>query len=136
MENNNPPPTSPAEDLSRLAEAATDREEDAPPPPLPADGFFWRGLDRVGLYLGYAAAALTLLAFLLAFFGGESFAWVSFLSLPVLVLLLLYITFLLRRRLQERAVTYLETRQRQEEARLEVARLVLEQSQRDSEPFK
>jgi hypothetical protein len=35
--------------------------------------------------------------------------------------------------LQEQAATYLLSRQRQEQARLEVARLVLEQSKRDGD---
>lgn len=133
MENDKFPPFSPGseEDLARLAQEATDREDDAPPPPVPSDGFFWRSLDRVGPFLGYAAAAFTLIAFLFGVFGGESFAWVSFLSIPVLVLLLLYIAYLLRRRLQEKAASYLINHQRQEQARLEIARLVLEQSQRD-----
>lgn len=131
MENDNPGP-GPDENLLRLAEAATDREDEAPPLPVPSNGFFWRWLDRVGPYLGYAAATLTLIAFLVGWFGGESFAWVSFLSLPVLILLLLYIVYLLYRRLQEQAATYHLTRQRQDQARLEVARLVLEQRQRDN----
>ncbi len=131
MENNNPPPPGLEENLAQLADAATDREEESPPP-APSDGFFWRQLDRAGSYLGYAAAALTLLAFLLALFGGEGFAWVSFLSLPVLILLLLYIVYLVRRRLQEQAATYRLTRQSQAQARLEVARQILEQSKRDT----
>jgi membrane protein implicated in regulation of membrane protease activity len=133
MENDNPGPD---ETLLRLAEAATDREDDAPPPPVPSDGFFWRGLDWVGPYLGYTAAGLTLIAFLVGWFGGESFAWVSFLSLPVVILLLLYVAYLLRRRLREQAATYLLAHQRQEQARLEVARLVLEQRQRDNDAHK
>jgi hypothetical protein len=133
MENDNPPPPGLDEDLARLAEAATDREDDAPPPPVPSDGLFWQGLDRVGPYLGYTAAGLTLLAFLLALLGGESFAWISFLSLPVLILLLLYIAYLVRRRLQEQAAAYLLNHQRQEQARLEVARQVLEQRKREND---
>jgi hypothetical protein len=136
MENDNPSPPGLEENLARLAEAATDREDDAPPPPVPSDGFFWQGLDRAGPYLGYAAAGLTLIAFLLALFGGERFAWISFLSLPVLILLLLYVVYLVRRRLQEQATTYLLTRQRQEQARLEVARLVLEQRKQENDAHK
>lgn len=131
MEKDNPLSSASEEDLARLAQAATDREEDAPPPPPVSNNFFWRMLDVVGPYLGYFAAALTLLAFLLGWLGGESFAWASFLSIPVLISLLLYIAFLLRRRLQERAASYLENQQRLEQARLEVARLVLEQSQEE-----
>ena len=135
MQNDNPLSPGSDEDLARLAQAATDREEDAPPPPPVSNNFYWRTLDLLGPYLGYFAAALTFLAFLLGWLGGESFAWASFLSIPVLVSLLLYIAYLLRHRLQERAATYLINHQRQEQARLEVARLVLEQSQRhpDSE---
>lgn len=131
MENSKPLSPGSDDDLARLAQAATDREEDAPPPPVPSDGFFWRTLDRVGAYLGYAAAALTLLAFLLGWLGGESFAWASYLSIPVLLFLVLYVAYLLRRRMQERAAAYLLNHQRQEQARLEVARLVLEQRQRE-----
>ena len=133
MENDKPIRPGSEQELARLAQAATDREEDAPPPPVPSDGFFWRGLNQVGSYVGYAAAFLTLVAFLLGLFGGESFAWASFLSIPVLVLLLLYITYLLRRRLQEQAASYLINHQRQDQARLEIARLVLEQSQQESD---
>ncbi len=133
MENDKPLRPGSEEDLARLAQSATDREEDAPPPLMPSDRFFWRGLDQLGSYLGYAAAFLTLVAFLLGLFGGESFAWTSFLSIPVLILLLLYITYLLRRRLQERAASYLINHQRQDQARLEIARLVLEQSQQKTD---
>ena len=133
MENDNPLPPGPDDDLARLAQAATDREEDSTPPPVPSDGFFWRVLDRVGAYLGYAAAGLTLAAFLLGWLGGESLAWASYLSIPVLVFLVLYIAYLLRRRMQERAAAYLLNQQRQEQARLEVARLVLEQRQREND---
>ncbi|MBN9392598.1 MAG: hypothetical protein J0I20_31475 [Chloroflexi bacterium] len=132
MENDNPHFATSEEDLSRLAEAATDREEEVPPPPPVSNNFFWRSLDMAGPYLGYCAAGLTLVAFLLGWLGGESFAWASFLSIPVLISLLLYISFLLRRRMQERAATYLENHQRQEQARLEVARLVLEQSRQNN----
>lgn len=123
-------------DLTRLAASATDREEDAPPPPPVSNNAFWRTLDLIGPYLGYFAAALTLLAFLLGWLGGETFAWASFLSIPVLIALLLYIAYLLRRRLQERAASYLVNHRTQEQARLEVARLVLEQSQNNSEKNK
>ena len=133
MENDKPLSAASEEDLARLDLEATDREEDVPPPPPVSNNFFWRFLDTVGPYLGYCAAGLTLLAFLLGWLGGESFAWASFLSIPVLISLLLYIAYLLRRRLQEQAATYLVNHRRQEQARLEVARLVLEQSQNDTD---
>jgi hypothetical protein len=132
MENDKPLSAASDEDLARLAQTATDREEDAPPPPPVANNFFWRSLAVVGPYLGYCVAGLTLVAFLLGWLGGESFAWASYLSIPILIFLLLYIAYLLRRRMQERAATYLENHLRQEQARLEVARLVLEQSHKNN----
>ena len=129
MSNDKPFSSGSDAELVRLAEAATDREEDAAPPPPVSNNIFWRTLDGVGPYLGYIAAGLTLIVVLLGWLGGESFAWASYLSILVTISLLLYIAFLLRRRLQERAATYLTNHQHQEQARLEVARLVLEQSQ-------
>lgn len=121
------------ETLDRLAGEATDREIAAPPDPVPVDGFFWRYVDGVGPYSHFAAAGLTLLAFLLAQFGGESFAWASLLYLPVTLCLITYALYLLRKYRREKAAEYMQRQQTQEQARREVARLVLEQSQRDQE---
>ncbi len=119
------------ERLARLADRASDLEPSPPPAPV-ATGAFWNILDHYGLWLAYGAAGLCILSSLLALWGGPDFAWVSILYLPVLIMLLLYIPYLLRRHQQERAAEYLLRQQAQEQARLEVARLVVEQSQVNS----
>ncbi len=123
------------EQVSRLAQAARDVETPPPPTPVPTDGFFWRSLDRWGKWAAVGAAALALLAFLVGVIGGPDWAGASILYLPVSVLLVLYVPYLLRHRQQERAATYLMRQQSLEAARLEVARLVLEQSRPQVQPL-
>ncbi|HEX2915029.1 MAG TPA: hypothetical protein VH186_29820 [Chloroflexia bacterium] len=115
--------------LAQLAAAATDRETTPPPDPLPVNGF-WRFVDLAGPYSAYAAAFLVLVAFLVSLIGGPDFAWISFLSIPVVLLFVLYLVYLLRRRRQERISQYLESLQAQEQARLELTRHILEQNKK------
>lgn len=122
----------PEEQLARLAEQNSYAEPSAPPPPVASDGFFWKLVDTIGPWSAIAAAGLAALAVLIAWLGGESYSWAGFLYLPVTLLLLLYIPYLLRRRQQEKITKYLLRQQAQEKARLEVARIVLEQSKKDT----
>jgi hypothetical protein len=119
------------EKVARLAAEATDRDPVQPPAPLATDGFFWRTLDSLGGYAAYAALVLILLAFVVGLVGGADYGWVGFLGIPALALFIFYILYLMRRRQQNRAAEYLQLQQEQERARLEIARLVLEQSQQE-----
>ncbi len=125
------PETNFEQQAARLAEEATDFEPLRPPPPVPTGTFFWRWLDRLGGYAAYAAIGLIAVAFLVALTVGQEAAWVGVLGFPALLLLVFYILYLVRRQRQEQAAKYLMRQQEQERARLEVARLVLEQSRHD-----
>lgn len=122
--------------LARLAAQATDREPSKPPAPVPTDGWYWRTVDKIGPYTAYMGLACVVVAFLAALIGGTSWSWVSFLSIPTIIFFVLYAKYLIRRYQQEQAAQYLTSRQRQEVARLEVARLVVAQSQREAERVK
>lgn len=119
------------EQLARLAEQNSYGEPSAPPASVASDGFFWKLVDTIGPWSAIAAAGIAALAVLLAWLGGESYSWAGYFYLPVTLLLILYIPYLLRRRQQEKITQYLLRQQAQEKARLEVARIVLEQSQKD-----
>ena len=128
-------PTKPSEEeVRRLADRADLRDtSDRPPAPVPTAGPLWWLVDRLGPFAAYIALALTVIAVLTAFVGGESWAWVGVVGLPISLFLVVYAVYLVRRRQQERAAEYMLARQQQEQARLEVARLVLEQSRRESD---
>lgn len=119
--------------LAQLAEKYRLEDNVSPPTPVATDGFFWKLVDTLGPWAAVGAAVLAALVLLLGWLGGESFAWASILYIPVTLLLLLYIPYLLRRRQQEKAAAFLLRQQAQEKARLEIARLVLEQSRKEQE---
>ncbi len=131
MANNDRSEASLEERVARLAAEATDRDPLRPPAPVPTDGFFWQTLDRWGGYGAYAALGLILVAFVIGLVGGAEYGWAGFLGVPALLLMVFYVVYLLRRRQQAAAAQYLLSQQAQARARLEIARQVLEQSQRE-----
>ena len=135
MANTNPSNNNSSE-VERLIAAARDVEvmPDQLPEPDSNNGplVHWLNklVDKVGRFaipVGFGAA---LLGFGLSSIGPE-WAWASLLFLVTTVLFIIYIPYLLRSNARRRAIEIRQARQRQEEARAQVARLVLEQSQRE-----
>ena len=125
------PPLDEAE-VRRLAdEAALPDAPDRPPAPVPTTGPVWWLVDRLGPFSAFIALGLTLLAVLAGYFGGESWAWLGIVGLPITAFLVLYAIYIVRHNQQNRAAQYMLAQQAQEKARQEVARLVLEQSRQE-----
>ena len=122
------------DEIDRLVEIANMREVEKPPAPVPTSGFFWWIVSRIGPYAAYIALAITATIVLLAYIEGESWAWLGLAGLPISLFLILYVTYLVWHGQQQKAANYLIARQRQEEARQEIARQVLEQAERQSQP--
>ena len=112
------------ETLSRLASAATDRDPIRPPAPLSTNAF-WRIVDAKGIFLGYAALLFFVLSIV---FQGAGYEWAAYVCIPTIVCLMLNITYLFRKGQHEKATKYLAWQHNQEQARLEIARIVIEQS--------
>jgi hypothetical protein len=126
------PELSPAQ-ISELAERYNFRDPERPPAPVATDGWFWRLLDKAGRWTAFVAVGLIAVAVLVAWLGGESYGWVTYLYLPATLLLVLYFAYLIRSQQIEKAARYLRRQQEQEIARQQVVRTVLEESRRDSD---
>ena len=121
----------PEDEAERLANTARDVEilPDLPRRAL-ANGPFWRAIDVVGRFALPVALGCVVIGFTVSSIGPE-WAWASLLYAVTLVLLLIYIPALLRSNARRQEAEYRTAREKQERARAEIARIVLEQSRRE-----
>lgn len=134
MAENSPPPnpnpnSSKEDEVARLAASARDVELNPLPAARPtADNAFWRLIDRAGRYAVPVALVSVILGFGLVLLG---FEWANWLFLLTTLALLIYVPALVRANARAREEALRVARERQEQARAQVARIVLEQSRRE-----
>ncbi len=121
----------PQDETERLINSARDVEilPDLPRRPL-SDGPLWRAIDAVGRFALPVGLVCVVIGFAVSSIGPE-WAWASLLYSVTLLLLLIYIPALFRSNARRQEADYRAAREKQERARAEIARMVLEQSRRE-----
>ena len=119
------------QEVAQLVAAARDVEILPEPTrrPLP-NGLLWRLVDAIGRFAIPVALGAAIVGFGISSIGPE-WAWASLLYLVTTLLLILYIPAMLRTNNREQEAAIRAAREKQEAARAEIARIVLEQSQQE-----